>query len=39
MPPLFAANTGIIEFTNNIAESEAIFTECGEIIEKENEII
>ena len=39
MPPLFAANTEVIEFTSNISENEAIFTECGEIIEKDNQLI
>ena len=39
MPPLFAANTEVIEFTNNIAESESIYTDCGEIIKKGNQLI
>jgi len=38
-PALSAANVGVIEFTNNISEGNTIYTECGEIIEKNNEFI
>ncbi len=39
MAALSAANVGIIEFTGNITEGSTTYTDCGEIIEKDNDII
>lgn len=39
MPALFAANVESIEFANNTSEGETIYSDCGEIIEKDNQFI
>ena len=39
IPALSAANVGTIEFTNNLSEGKTIYTDCGEIIEKDNNFI
>lgn len=38
-PVLSAANVGIIEFTHNFTEGNTVYTDCGEIIENDNQFI